>query len=127
MSMLRTITTLLLVALLTVATTGVSVVYHYCAGELDSVALFVGGKTCGCGSETPKSCCSDRIALHKLTVDCRIGSVAPSVQLLIAAALPSGADAVALFHKTHSEAKPAVDTSPPRTTDIPVFTCALLI
>ncbi len=127
MSIFRTITTLLLAALFAVATTGVSVVYHYCADRLDSVALFAGGKVCGCTGEQSQSCCRDEVALHKLDLNCKLHAPLPSVQHIAMLVLPVAEHVVTVPYDTDSEVYIPVDTSPPGTTDIPIATQSLLI
>lgn len=129
MTFLRTIAISLLTLLFVAATTGVSVVQHYCGGELDGVSLFA-GSTCGCtGDDMPKDCCADVVTFCKLDTDALAGlsiTIPVSVEHLVPPA-PLVGTIACTGPVTDVGAWADVVSPPPRTDDIPVFTCSLLI
>lgn len=128
MRIVQLLITVLLAACFAVATTGVSVVYHYCAGELDGIALFAGGRSCDCSdtAKVPQSCCKDEVAVHKLDAPCpAAASVTTEHCLLVVPLRIVLADNV--WRKAESPIAHTPEPSPPYSTDIPIVHRSLLI
>lgn len=136
MNTLRAILSCLLALSLLASTSGVSLAYHICSGELDSVTLasIPQADTCDCDhddattSDAPctKDCC--QTTLHTLkTVDIFTLAVLNTLpKLAIIATIPT-VHLTAQYSEQMTLIVPRPHTSPPPERDIPVRFHALLI
>lgn len=137
MQFLFKISTILLIAHLLVATSGIPVVYHFCGGTLDTVSIGT-SQQCACNhdetdneegnSSCAKDCCHDELTVSKL--ECTFLLESSVVQsdlvatLLVAMhpfllATPPQQPVHTIAHTEHSP--------PYRSSDIPVLFRSLLI
>lgn len=130
MRILRTITTLFLLLVFTVATTGVVVASHYCAGELDNVSLVV-EKPCSCSVEQTEQegepCCTQIVSFLKVKTDTPSISASIQVPIVVLCTLVRDNGIAPALSALPSIAQAVVTPSPPRRVDIPIYCCTLLI
>lgn len=136
MRLLSNILTLVLLAHLLVATSGVPLVYHFCGGEMDSVSLG-SAKKCDCQHEETESddntccekdCCHDELTVNKLDLNILLSSTHLTSELLATPLLTTLPFVLRMPTQEPVHSFGFVEHSPPlRHLDIPILFRSLLI